>query len=133
MHYQSIYTSNKALRNPFNLPQLSKDAVQKRGELFNGIAEDEISQLSEGEKDDEEHESESGEVFGTARQRQSQLAQSRRKRNVFEDFDPGEEDEEGEDLVEQLGKTGQTLKTKSKCHDFIVRQYANETLVTNRL
>jgi len=80
--------------------ELGEDAVLDVGEVLNLGAENQVGQLAESQEDDEEHESESDHVLGAASQSARQLVHRLVEGNVLENLDPGEENGNGDDVVE---------------------------------
>ncbi len=68
-------------------------------EVLHLSAEQQVSELSEGKEDDEEHDGKASEVLGTARQCGGKLSHGLVEADVLEDLDPGAENHDSERVV----------------------------------
>ena len=74
--------------------------------------EQQVSQLCEGEEDDEEHHAESGHVFGATGKGGAQLGHGLVEGDVLEELDPGNEDADCDGVVEELGPVALPVKLR---------------------
>ena len=65
-------------------PNYHSHGIAETAEVFDLGAEDEITELSEGKEDDEEHDSKTSQILSTARQGGAQLSHRLVETDVFE-------------------------------------------------